>query len=75
MEKKNFEGLTEVEIVRQINKKKKRYCAIALGELEEENLDEEEFKRIRKIFLDSVNNFTRGIFTVIGIDIDGIEES
>jgi hypothetical protein len=71
---KELEGLPEVEIIRLINKRKKRYCAIALNDLEEEIHDEETFKKVRKIFLDNVNGFTRSVFTVIGIEIEGIKE-
>jgi len=71
---KDFQGLTELEIVKLIQKKKKRYCAIALNELEEEINDPELFKRIRKIFLDSMNNYTRSMFTVVGISVEGIED-
>jgi len=71
---KDFQGLTELEIVKLIQKKKKRYCAIALNELEEEINDPELFKRVRKIFLDSMNNYTRSMFTVVGISVEGIED-
>jgi len=71
---KDFQGLTELEIVKLIQKKKKRYCAIALNELEEEINDPELFRRIRKIFLDSMNNYTRSMFTVVGISVEGIED-
>jgi len=67
-------GLTELEIVRMIDKKKKKYCAIALGELEEEIQDQEQFKKVRKIVLDNMNSFTRGIFTVVGISVEGVNE-
>jgi len=69
-----FQGLTEIEIVKLINKRKKRYCAIALNDLEEEINDPEVFKKVRKIFLDNINSFTRSVFTVIGIDVEGIED-
>ncbi len=69
-----FKGLTELEIIKLIQKKKKRYCAIALNDMEEELPDSETFKKVRKIFLDNVNSFTRSIFTVIGIEVEGIEE-
>jgi hypothetical protein len=69
-----FQGLSELEIVKLLNKKKKRYCAIALGELEEEISDPELFKKVRKILLDNMNGFTRSTFTVIGIQVEGIEE-
>lgn len=71
---KETEALTDFEIIRLINKKKKRYCAIALNDLEEEGLETDSFKRTRKIFLDSINAYTRSIFTIIGVDIEGNEE-
>lgn len=71
---KEFEGLTDLEVIKLINKKKKRYCAIALNDLEEEALEDINFKRIRKIFLDSINAYTRSIFTIIGVEIEGVEE-
>ena len=70
-----FEGLTELEIVKLINKRKKRYCAIALNDLEEEITDPELFKGVRKVVLDNMNSFTRSIFTVIGINVEGIEDA
>ncbi len=70
-----FEGLTELEIVKLINKRKKRYCAIALNDLEEEITDQDLFKRVRKVVLDNMNSFTRSIFTVVGINVEGIEDA
>ena len=69
---KALEGLSEVEIIKLINKRKKRYCAIALNDFEEIVVDRELFQKIRKIFLDNMNGFTRSVFTVIDIDIEGI---
>ena len=71
---KESEGLPEVEIIKLINKRKKRYCAIALNDLEELMGQSEQFKEIRKIFLDNMNGFTRSVFTVIGIDVEGIKD-
>ena len=71
---KDFQGLTELEIVKLINKRKKRYCAIALNDLEEEISDAELFKKVRKVLLDNMNSFTRSIFTVVGINVEGIED-
>lgn len=70
----DYEGLSELEIIKWINKKKKRYCAMALSDMEDEIEDEEQFKRVRKIFLDNINGFTRSMFTVIGINVEGIDE-
>jgi len=71
---KELEGLPEIEIVKLINKRKKRYCAIALNDLEEEMGKGDSFSKIRKIFLDNMNGFTRSVFTVIGIDVEGIKD-
>ena len=74
MKNDSFQGLTELEIVKLINKRKKRYCAIALNDLEEEITDVDLFKRVRKVFLDNMNSFTRSVFTVVGINVEGIED-
>ncbi len=74
MSKDCYDGLTELEIVKLINKKKKRYCAIALNDLEETIVDEALFRMARKIFLDNMNGFTRSLFTVVGISVEGIED-
>jgi hypothetical protein len=71
---KDFEGLTELEIVKLINKKKQRYCAIALNDLEEMITDAEIFKQVRKILLDNMNGFTRSLFTIVGISVEGIKD-
>ena len=73
MSKENA-GLPEIEIIKLINKRKKRYCAIALNDLEELIGQGEQFKEIRKIVLDNMNGFTRSVFTVIGIDVEGIKD-
>jgi len=71
---KDFQGLEELEIIKLIQKKKKRYCAIALNDLEEIIDDQELFKSVRKIFLDNINSYTRSMFTIVGISVEGIEE-
>ena len=70
---KDAQGLPEIEIVKLINKRKKRYCAIALNDLEEMMGKGEQFTAARKIFLDNMNGFTRSVFTVICIDVEGIQ--
>ena len=45
MGSKEIEGLPEIEIIKLINKRKKRYCAMALNDLEEELKDEETNRR------------------------------
>ena len=67
-------GLTEIEIVALISKKKKRFIAVALNDLEDLIKDKEQFKYARKILLDCMNGYTRGLYSVINIEIEGIEE-
>lgn len=68
---KDIEGLTILEVIALITKKEKKYCAMFLADLEEEGLDSEQFKRVRKSFLDNINAYTRGICTILGIDVEG----
>lgn len=74
MGSKEILGLSEIELVKLINKRKKRYCAILLNDLEGEIKDEETYKKVRKLFLDNMNGFARSVLTVIGIDIEGIKD-
>ena len=71
---KDFQGLSEVEIIKLIQKKKKRYCAIALNDIEEIVHDADLYKQVRKIVLDNMNGFTRSLLTVVGISVEGIED-
>ena len=71
---KEVDGLTDLEVISLINKKKKKYCAMFLDELENHNLEEQQFKSIRKAFLDIINSYTRGLCSVIGIEVEGIRE-
>jgi len=70
---REFEGLSELEIIQLMGKKKKRYIAIGLSDLEELIVDEDTFKKVRKVFLDTINGYTRGLYSVLNIDVDGIE--
>jgi len=70
----NFNGLSELEIIRLINRKKSRYAAMTLTDLEELVLDKELFRQVRKIVLDNLNGFTRSLFAVVGVDVEGIKD-
>lgn len=65
------QGLDVLEILRFMDKKKKRFLSIALNELEEIfdaagiSRDSPEFQYTRKLILDLVNEYTRSILTLI----------
>jgi hypothetical protein len=67
-------GLTEMEIIALISKKKKRHIAVSLNDLEDLIKDKEQFKYARKILLDCMNGYTRGLYSILGISIEGVEE-
>lgn len=71
---KQYEGLTELEVIALINKKEKKYAAMFLDDLEEEGLDTDKYKKIRKSFLDTINAYTRGVCRIIGINLEGADE-
>ena len=76
MEGHIVQGLDPIEILKFMNKKKKRYLAIGLNELEEifDALgiprDSKEFHLIRKLILDLVNEYNRSIMVLIFGDIE-----
>jgi hypothetical protein len=74
MNDRDFKGLTDLEVIRLLQKKKKRFCAIGLNDLEELIKDKDTYDKVRKVFLDSINGYTRGVLTVLGLDIEGNNE-
>jgi hypothetical protein len=68
---KEFQGIPALEIIKLIDTRKKRYCAITLGDIEEIIKDKDQLSKIRKIVLDNFNNYTRSVYSVAGIDIEG----
>lgn len=80
----DLNGLSIYEVARLIKRKSGKYVAIALKELEEilgedeitcpncgERITTEYFQRVRKLMLDMINDYTRGIWYVFGIEIEG----
>jgi hypothetical protein len=68
-----IEGLDVIDVVRYITRKKDKFLAIALAELEETmEKDSNEYKFIRKVFLDAFNDYTRSILRTIFGDIEGL---
>ncbi|NMC34393.1 MAG: hypothetical protein GYA36_18365 [Veillonellaceae bacterium] len=68
-----IKGLDVLDLMKFIKSKNKRYQAIALQSLEEIIPDKksDEFIYIRKLLLDTLNNYTRAIFRIIfGVDLE-----
>jgi hypothetical protein len=63
---KVIQGLDIIDLILVVGQKNKKFTAIALQEIEEVlGKDSEEYKTIRKIFLDSFNNYTRSVMRSI----------
>lgn len=68
-----IEGLDVIDVVRYITRKKDKFLAIALSELEETmDKDSNEYKFIRKVFLDAFNDYTRSILRTFFGNIEGL---
>lgn len=68
-----IEGLDLVDVVDFVTRKKNKFAAICLSELEEVmDKDSKEFKIMRKIVLDTLNDYTRSIMRILFGDIEGL---
>jgi hypothetical protein len=65
-----IEGFDILDVMNLVGKKKNKFVAIALQEVEELKLDEETFKLVRKIFLDHFSEFTRSTMRALLGDIE-----
>jgi len=66
-----IQGLDVLDVVGFVNTKNKKFQAILLNDLEQIiDKDSEEFRLIRKLFLDGFNNYTRSILVLIFGDIE-----
>lgn len=68
-----IEGLDIVDVVKYISRKKDKFIAIVLADLEEV-MDKEtnEYKFIRKVFLDGFNDYTRSIMRTMFGNVEGL---
>jgi hypothetical protein len=68
-----IDGFNMFDVITLIQKKNKRYMANALDEAEEVlDKDSEAFLQIRKIILDTMNDYTRSVFVTLFGNIEGI---
>lgn len=71
-----IQGLDVLDVLKFVDKKKQRFLAISLNDLEEifesHGIDKnsEEFQLVRKLILDLVNEYTRSVLRVIFGDIE-----
>lgn len=71
-----IEGLDVLDVLRFVSQKNRKFIAIALKELEEimGESKSEKYKLIRKLFLDTMNNYTRSFLRIVFGDIEGLVE-
>lgn len=76
-EGKVIQGLDVIDLIVVVGQKNKKFTAIALQEIEEIlGKDSEEYKSIRKVFLDSFNNYTRSVMrSIFGDDFEYIKHA
>lgn len=68
-----IDGFNMFDIITLIQKKNKRYIANALDEAEQVlDKDSEAFLKMRKILLDTMNDYTRSVFVTLFGNIEGI---
>ena len=66
-----FQGFDVMDLVGFIGKLTKRYQANLLAEIEEAmDMESDEYKQVRKLVLDSTNNFSRAVVKSIFGDIE-----
>lgn len=68
-----IEGLDMIDVVRFISRKKDKFIAIGLADLEEVmDKDSNEYKFVRKLFLDAFNDYTRSIMRTLFGNVEGL---
>lgn len=68
-----IEGLDVVDVVKYISRKKDKFIAIVLADLEEVmEKDSNEYKYVRKVFLDGFNDYTRSIMRTFFGSVEGL---
>jgi hypothetical protein len=68
-----IEGLDMIDVVSYISRKKDKFIAIALADVEEMMpKDSNEYKFVRKLFLDAFNDYTRSIMRTLFGNVEGL---
>jgi hypothetical protein len=68
-----IEGLDVIDVVEYITRKRNKFIAIMLSDLEEQ-MDEgsNEYKYVRKVILDGMNDYTRSMMRTLFGDVEGL---
>ena len=69
-----IEGLDVIDVLGEVSRKNRKFAAIFLNELDEIIPDIETKKKIRKLYLDTLNNYSRSIVRMIFGDIEGFTD-
>lgn len=68
-----IDGLDMIDVVDFITRKRNKFIAVMLSELEEYmEVDSNEYKLIRKVILDGMNDYTRSMMRALFGDIEGL---
>jgi hypothetical protein len=68
-----IEGLDVLDVLHFITKKKDKFIAITLANLEEVmDKDSNEYKYVRKLLLDGFNDYTRSLLRILFGQIEGM---
>lgn len=64
-------GTSLIETANHIEARKRMYCKLALNSLERLNEnDEMTFAAAKKVFLDNINDLTRDVVTILGLEVE-----
>ena len=67
-------GLDAIDVLKQMNRRQRRYLALLLSDLEEVVEDKATYRVVRKLVLDHFNDFGRSVARIIvGEEIEGLE--
>lgn len=68
-----IEGLDVIDVIKYITKKRNKFLAIVLADIETVvKKDSTEYRTIRKAILDGMNDYTRSLMRVIFGNVEGM---
>lgn len=59
-------GMALLEVVQNVEARKRMHCRLTLDAMERADLDEPTFKAIKKVILDGYNDLARDVHTILG---------
>lgn len=65
-------GLDELDVMNAILRRQKRYLALLLQDVEQV-MEQSNYQLVRKMILDNFNDYTRSMFRVVGIEVEGLK--